>query len=221
DHYQKLVKNDPSNAGYNFRLGGALGFKALNVSKFSALVLIPDVKKHLEEAAELDKKHRKSRRALVELYMQLPGILGGSEAKSLGYAKELEKINSLEGFLAQAYIQKEKGNKEEALRYYRLAIDQVKQPFSDPERNNLNYEIGKIYAENNLNLSKGLRFLEAYLQNYNYLDIHSPEWVHLRKAQVFAHLKNKNQAVNSIDKALALNRNFKEAKQEKNRILKL
>ncbi len=220
-NYQKLVNHDPSNAGYNFRLGGALGLKALNVSRFSALILIPDVKNYLEKAAELNRSHLRSRRALVELYMQLPGILGGSEEKSKKYANELEKINPLEGSLAQAYIEKEKGNVPGAVRNYKSALDQVKHPFTDPEKNNLNYEIGKISAEYNMDLQKGLTFLEAYLKNYNYRDIHSPEWVHLRKAQIHTHLRNKNIALKSINNALSLNPNFEEAKQEKVKILRL
>lgn len=220
-NYQKLVKSDPSNAGYNFRLGGALGLKALNVSRFRALILIPDVKNFLETAAELDQKHVRSRRALVELYMQLPGILGGSEERSQMYANQLEKINPLEGALANAYIQNEKGNKKAAVKYYKSAIDQVDHPFTDTGKNNLNYEIGKISAEYNMDLQKGLIFLNAYMKNYNYRDLHSPEWVHLRKAQIQAHLKNKNEALRSIDKALSFNRNFEEAKQEKIKISRL
>lgn len=221
ENYQKLVNLDPSNASYNFRLGGALGFKALNVSRFSALLLIPDVKNYLEKAAELNRTHLRSRRALVELYMQLPGILGGSEGKSKKYAVELERINPLEGALARAYIQKEKGNVPGAVKNYKLAIDQVRQPFSDPEKNNLNYEIGKISAEYNMDSQKGLMFLEAYLKNYNYRDIHSPEWVYLRKAQIQVHLKNKNEALKFVNKALGLNPDFDEAKQEKIKISRL
>lgn len=220
-NYQKLVKSDPSNAGFNFRLGGALGLKALNVSRFRALILIPDVKNFLETAAELDQKHVRSRRALVELYMQLPGILGGSEEKSQMYANQLDKIHPLEGALANAYIQNEKGNKKAAVKYYKSAIDQVDHPFSDPGKNNLNYEIGKISAEYNMDLQKGLSFLNAYIQNYNYRDMHSPEWVHLREAQIQAHLKNKNEALKSVNKALSLNSNFDEAKQEKIKISRL
>lgn len=93
-----MLNSNPSSADYNFRYGGVLGLKAITVSKIKAVVYIPDIKKHLEKAADLDQKHIKSRRALVELYMQLPGLLGGSESKAQRYANELKKIARLKGF---------------------------------------------------------------------------------------------------------------------------
>jgi hypothetical protein len=38
------------------------------------------------------------------LYLELPGIIGGSEKKAQKYADELMRISSVQGFLAQGYI---------------------------------------------------------------------------------------------------------------------
>src|SRR5690606_25697306 len=127
-HYKKLLNHEPSNADYNFRYGGALGLKAINVSKLKAVVYIPDIKKYLEKAADLDPKHIKSRRALVELYMQLPGLLGGSEAKAQRYANELKKIAPLEGALSQAFIFKQTGKENEAKSLVQKTLSQIKSP---------------------------------------------------------------------------------------------
>src|SRR5690606_8651833 len=90
ENYKKLVDISPKTANYHYKYGGALGMKALSVNKMKALAIIGDVKQAFSTAAELDPKHIETRWALVELYMQLPGIIGGSMSKSLKYADELQ-----------------------------------------------------------------------------------------------------------------------------------
>lgn len=220
-YYKKLLNSDPSNADYNFRYGGALGLKAINVSKFKAVVYIPDIKKHLEKAADIDPKHIKSRRALVELYMQLPILLGGSESKAQNYANELKKIAPLEAALSQAFILNQTGRESEARNLVKKALSQIKNPHSSADKNYLNYEFGKITAEYNTDLHKGITLLDAYISNYNYKDIHALEWAYYRKAQIQKLLKNKSEANKLINKALALRSDFEEAKLEKKKIQEL
>ena len=56
--------------------------KAKEGSKFAALGMLDDVENAFLTAAKLDSKHIESRWALVEFYLQIPGILGGSEKKA-------------------------------------------------------------------------------------------------------------------------------------------
>ncbi len=220
-YYKKLLIKDPSNADYNFRYGGVLGLKAIYVSKIKAVVYVPDIKKYLEKAADLDPSHVKSRRALVELYMQLPMLLGGSEAKAQRFANELKNVAPLEAALSQAFILNETGKKDEAKFLIQKSLVQIKKPYTSSKENYLNYEYGKLTAEYNTDLQKGLKLLDAYILNYNYKDMHSLEWAYFRKAQIQAHLKNKAEAIKLINKALAINGNFEEAKVEKKRIQQL
>jgi tetratricopeptide (TPR) repeat protein len=220
-YYKTLVELEPENAEYNFKYGGALGMKALQVSKFKAVIYIPDIKKHLEKAAKLDKDHVKSRRALVELYMQLPMLLGGSESKAKQFAHELDEIDPLEAALSHGFILKENGNEKEALKHFQKALIHAKNITREKEDNYLNYELGKIAAEYDVDLKNGLKFLDTYLANYNYRDIHSLEWVYYRKAQIQAKLNNKAEATKSINRALAIRQDFSEAKIEKRKILEL
>lgn len=220
-NYKKLLNNDPGNADFNFRYGGVLGLKAITVSRIKAVVYIPDIKKYLEKATELDPQHIKSRRALVELYMQLPGLLGGSEAKAQRFANELKKIAPLEGALSHAYILKQTGKHNEAKNLVQKALDKITSPYISSSQNYLNYEFGKIAAEYNIDHQQGLKLLDAYIANYNYKDMHAPEWAYYRKAQIHNQLDNKSEATKFIDKALALNSDFEEAKLEKKKIQKL
>ena len=120
--YKLLVALEPNEANFHYKYGGAMGMKALEVNKVSALMLIDDVEDAFLKAAELDSKHINTRWALVELYMQLPGIVGGSVKKSLKYANELEALSKVDGYLAKGYIYEYDDEPELAETYYKRAI---------------------------------------------------------------------------------------------------
>lgn len=117
-YYEKLVSNYPQNAEYHYKYAGCMGVKAMNLSKLKALRYIGDIKTHFTQAAELDSKHIDARWALVELYLKLPGILGGSERKARQYAEELEDISTVDGLIAKGYIAEMQERPEEAAMYF-------------------------------------------------------------------------------------------------------
>jgi len=100
----KLKTTFPKNADYWFKYGGALGMKAKSSNKFKALGMIDDIKEAFETSAKLDTKHINVRWALVMLYIELPGIIGGSESKAQKYANELMNLSKVDGYLAKGYI---------------------------------------------------------------------------------------------------------------------
>ena len=104
EYYQKLKISFPKNANYWYKYGGALGMKAKESNKFKALGMIDEIEQSFLTAAKLESKHVETRFALVMLYLELPGIIGGSEKKAQKYADELMRISSVQGFLAQGYI---------------------------------------------------------------------------------------------------------------------
>jgi len=102
--YRTLRIQFPKNANYNYKYGGALGMKAKTVSKFKAIGMIDDIEKSFLTAAKLDTKHIDSRWALVTFYIELPGIVGGSESKATKYANELMALSKVDGYLSKGYI---------------------------------------------------------------------------------------------------------------------
>lgn len=103
-YYEKLKNQFPKNANYHYKFGGAMGMKAKDSNKFKALGMIGAVETAFLTAAKLDPKHIDTRWALVELYLQLPGIVGGSEKKATKYAEELQKLSPVDGYLAKGKI---------------------------------------------------------------------------------------------------------------------
>lgn len=247
EQYEILVKKQPNNANYQYKYGGALGMKALSISKIKALGIIGDVKQAFLKAAELDPNHIDARWALVELYMSLPGIIGGSKSKSLKYANELEQLSKVDGYLAKGYIYEYDDEPELAEKYYKLAIkvggsvtcyekltnlyetqEQPEKAISNLEeaqqkhqRNAMHYQIGKVCADYNIQLDKGEKCLKVYIANYSAKDGVPKAWAYYRLAQIYKHRNNKEEALKWINKAIVDLPKIKVFKQEKAFILKL
>lgn len=102
--YKVLKTQFPKTANYWYKYGGAIGMKAKSVNKFKALGMIDDVENAFLTAAKLDVKHIDSRWALVMLYIELPGIVGGSETKAVKYSNELMELSKVDGYLSKGYI---------------------------------------------------------------------------------------------------------------------
>ncbi|MDA8874321.1 hypothetical protein N9H78_01465 [Winogradskyella sp.] len=241
EQYKKLTQLEVNNANYHYKYGGALGMKALSVSKIKALGIIGDVKKAFLKAAELDSEHIETRWALVELYMSLPGIIGGSKKKSLKYANQLEVLSKVDGYLAKGYIYEYDDEPELAEKYYKKAVavggsvncfeklanlyelnNQPEKAIKTIEasqekhnRNVLHYQLGKVSADYNVQLEKGERCLLQYIKNYTTADGVPKEWAYYRLAQIYKHKKDNQKALTYIDKALSIRSDFKQALKEK------
>ena len=245
--FKDLVAEDPANANYHFKLGGTLGMKALEISKIRALSYISEIKFHLGEAARLDPKHIETRWALVEFYIQLPGIIGGSEDKAITFAKQLGAISKVDGYLAQGYIAEYTDRLNDAERFYKQAIaiggsahtyekltshyENNNQPeeaiatasksLEIHQRNQLNYQIGKVAAQYNVETEKGITCLKTYIANHSVNDGVPKDWAYYRLAQIYKHLGKKTVALQWIDLALSQRPDFKQALKEKQFILAL
>lgn len=122
-YYEKLKKLKPAEANYHYKYGGALGMKAKESNKFKALGMIGEIKTSFEKAITLNPKHIESRWALIELYLQLPAIVGGSESKATRYANELSKLSPVDGCLAKGHIAEYFGRFSEAEKQYKKAVE--------------------------------------------------------------------------------------------------
>ena len=241
DYYEVLVDADERNANYHFKYGGALGMKALSISKIRAATYIGDIKEHFETAASLDSQHIEARWALVEFYIQLPGIIGGSEAKSIKYANQLLEISPVDGYLANGYIAEYSDRPDDAEIFYKKAIavggsphtyeklsehyeknnepakaiETARKSLEIHKRNTLNYQIGKVAAQYNLDADLGIKCLHAYIKNHSVRDGVPIDWAYFRIAQIYKNLGKKQDAMVWIDRALTSRPDFKEAKEEK------
>ena len=121
-YYGKLTKLKPAEANYHYKYGGVMGMLAKDSNKFKALGMIGEIRSSFEKAIALNPKHIDARWALIELYLQLPGIVGGSESKANRYADELLKISPVDGYLAKGRIAEYFERYTVAEKYYKLAV---------------------------------------------------------------------------------------------------
>ena len=221
EYYETLVDLDSENAMYNFKLGGAMGMKAYYGSKFQAAILLSDIKKYLKKAADLDPTHKETRRALVELYMQIPSIIGGSKTIAESYASDLDRINEVDALLADAYIYKIQEYRDLAKHKYEEAIRlAVKKP-DLITRNYLRYELGEASAIYEIQMESGEKFLNQYIKDYGYKDLKSPAWAYYRLAQIERIKSNQKAALAHIEKSLSIDPDFDKALIEKQKIQRL
>ncbi len=246
-YYKPLVLHDDSNANYHFKYGGVLAYKAQSSNKLKALTLVGDIKKHLHRATELDPKHIEARWALVEIYISLPKLVGGSERKAKKYANELLQLSKVDGYLALGYVAEYNDRPSDAESHYKKAIaiggsahtykklsglyEKTNQPekaiynyevaSEKLQRNHLNYLIGKVAAQYNISLDKGLRCLQIYIKNHSEKDGVPKSWANYRIAQIYRYKSDKRNAYNYIQKALQEKPDLVAAQEEKVLILKM
>ncbi|MCD0473590.1 tetratricopeptide repeat protein [Flavobacterium sp. EDS] len=121
-YYKKLKELKPAVANNFYKYGGALGMKALEVNKFKALGMIDEIRGAFEQAIVLNPKHIGARWALIELNLQLPAIVGGSQAKAIKYSDELLKLSPIDGYMSRGHIDEYFKRYSDAERQYKHAI---------------------------------------------------------------------------------------------------
>ena len=154
-YYKKLKLLKPSDADYHYKYGGTLGMKAKESNKFKALGMIDDVKASFEKAISLNPKHIESRWALIELYIQLPGIVGGSESKAIKYSNELLRLSPVDGYLSRGHI-------EEYFKRYATAEQQYKKAISIGGSKTSYQKLANLYKTKMRDPEKAKTVLETY-----------------------------------------------------------
>lgn len=154
-YYKKLKQLKPSEADYHFKYGGVLGMKAKDSNKFRALGMIDEVKASFEKAINLNPKHIESRWALIELYIQLPGIVGGSESKAIKYSNELLQLSPVDGYLSRGHI-------EEYFKRYNVAEQQYKKAILVGDSKVSYQKLASLYKNKMRDSEKAKAILETY-----------------------------------------------------------
>ena len=215
--YRELTMSYPQNADYVFRYGGVLAKKAQNSNMFMALSLLGKIKSSFRKAIRLDPQHLGAHWALVDLYVSLPILVGGSMTQAYRYANRLKNISRLDGYLALGYVYEYDDKSREARTNYLKALELL-----DKEqlitRNQLHYQIGKICSEYNVELDKGIYHLGEYIDDYTVLDGVPLEWAYYRLAKIYRKKSERSQALRWINKSLEIDPEMEQAIKEKKAI---
>lgn len=117
-YFYKLKEDHPTNADYHFKYGGALAMQAKEMNVFSVVYYLGDIIGSFEKAIKYDPDHIEARWALAQVYIELPGILGGSREKAWSYTDELMEISPVDGYLAKGHVEEFYKNYELAEQYF-------------------------------------------------------------------------------------------------------
>jgi tetratricopeptide (TPR) repeat protein len=122
-YYKKLKTLKPTEANYFYKYGGGLGMKASLTRNYASLKLVDEAKLAFEKAIILNPKHIEARYALIKIYTELPGFVGGSYKKAFKYADELFSLSPVDGYLAKGIIEEHKENYQQAEIHYKAAYN--------------------------------------------------------------------------------------------------
>lgn len=215
--YNKLKDTYPKNAEYWFRYGGVLAKKAQNSSRFRALTMIGRIKTSFIKAADLDAAHIDARWALVDLYLSLPGIVGGSVSKARRYATELKEISLVDGYLALGYVYEYDDEPGKARINYLKGLEYL-EGTNHIGRNQLRYQIGKVCGDYGVKVDEGISHMEKFVEQYSVKDGVPIEWAYYRLARLYRQKMDKKAADEWITKALTMRGDFELAIAERDRI---
>ncbi len=153
--YQKLKILRPNEANYYYKYGGVLGLKSKEGGKWVAIRLIGDMKESFEKALVLNPKHIEARWAMIEYYLQVPALFGGSEKKAQCYADELLKLSPVDGYLSKGHI-------DEYFERYKSAEKNYIKAF-EISGSKITYErLSSLYKVKLHNSDKAKKILEQY-----------------------------------------------------------
>ena len=212
--YRELVQLYPQNPEYLFRYGGVLAKKAQSSNPFTALALLGRIKASFKKVLKMDPEHIGAYWALIDLYVSLPGIVGGSISKAYDYSFQLKELSAVDGYLALGYVQEYDESLEQAKGYYMKALALLDN-MEIIERNQLHYQIGKICAEFEIEMDKGIVHLNAYIHNYTVLDGVPLEWAYYRLAKIYRKKSDRPNALVWINRSLEIRPDLEPALVEK------
>ena len=220
DIYRELTLLHPQNAEYFFRYGGVLAKKAQNSNAFVALTMLGRIRSSFRMVLKLEPNHIPAHWAVIDLYVSLPGIVGGSMSRAYEYAHALKQLAPLDGYLALGYVYEYDDQPEKAKKHYLKAMSMLNN-LESLDRNQLNYQIGKICSDYGIQLNKGIDHLNSYIEYYTVLDGVPLEWAYLRLAKIYRKKSNKQLALVWINKSLDIDPDLEAAIREKSAIERL
>ncbi len=245
---EKAVKLQPDNSNYHLWYGRALGVIALNSGKLKMISLAGKIKNEFETAARLDPANVDARIALMEYYVNAPGIAGGSKSKAKEQAEAARRLDPFRGAIAVARVHSSSDNwaaAEQELRalgksypdssevglqllllfqsakqYDRAfaAVDSLQRVM--PNEPIWLYQLGRIASVSGQQLERGERALQAYLKIPEDRHRTAHAVAHYRLGLVYEKQERKELAKQAFQAALADQPRHKDAKKALGRVAK-
>ena len=214
---QKAIEINASAQRY-FLLGGAAGFRALEVPMLSSLKYVNIMKPAFRAAARLEPSNVRYLRAQVDVLVALPPLLGGSITDAQEYVNKIQDLNLLEGLMAEGSLHEKTENLEGAKKVFKQVFSYLTQTYAyctdafiddlKSNRRDLAYDLGRIAADYNLNVQWGQCALSYFEKTHGFRDTVPIAWVYYQKARLAKKAENQEEMNLLITKAQAYQKDF-------------
>ncbi len=238
---EKAVALEGQSSEYHLWLGRAYGQKAVKASLLKQVSLAGKVKKEFERASELDPDNLDARFALIDFYLQAPGIMGGSVAKAKEQAQEIRRRDAVRGYRAAGRVAEHEKEFDRALQEYERAAKEFPQKTEpvywigsfysqrkqyakafevyekllekQPSELAACYQIGRMAVLSGERLDRGEECLKLYLQYEPRKDEPPLAWAHYRLGQLYEKRGNRDLAKREYQSALRIDPTHRDAKE--------
>ena len=97
DIYRDLVKNNPNSFNYNYKLAATLAAKIELMPRIKGALYVPEMMSQLEKSYKLDDSSLSLNWIMLQVYLEVPGFLGGGKKKARMIIENISKISETEG----------------------------------------------------------------------------------------------------------------------------
>lgn len=171
EEFDILAEVRPDSFTYHYLLGGMAGILASELPTMKSLSYVRSMKIAFETAATLNPESLDVQLILLELYTELPWILGGSSKKAQQTIRQIRALSIVEGYLAEGYYFRMTNQNKDALVAYLKAINEI-QNCIDPIKvsNNAYYLLGVLSFFLQKDTFKAQCFFNQYLTHFSAAD---------------------------------------------------
>lgn len=166
--FDALAEAYPENFEYQYLLGGIAGILASELPKMKSLPYVRTMKTAFEAAAIIKPDALEVQLILLELYTELPWVLGGSTKKAEKTLKVIKSLSVIEGFLAEGYFYRSNTKNKEALVAYLNAINEIQHCDSSAMQQNISlYRLAVLAFYLQKDVAKAECLFSRYIDNHD------------------------------------------------------
>ncbi|WMW82199.1 tetratricopeptide repeat protein [Undibacterium cyanobacteriorum] len=139
---EQCISSNPKNSECHEALGNVLGVKAEKGGVMSGISSLGKIRDAFKKAIELDPKNFNAANSLMTFYLEVPGLMGGSNSKAKDVIAEMQKVSPAVASLLQAKFDL-KDEKIERAKNGALAVNAGGNPVIAQLQNEISTEIAQ------------------------------------------------------------------------------
>jgi hypothetical protein len=195
--YDELSDRNPNHIDFQFGRGASAGFLLSGTPSIRAMWYIGHLKSGFEEAVRIQPNSLFARRALFNIYLGLPRLFGGSDAKADQQIQAIQLLNPLEATVAKVFFAMNNKDQTAFDKQATIAYNDAKNTL---EINDSRYEMAMIASQYFDDTERAINLLNEFLSNSSAGDQYPPVFARYRLAEL---TPNNAQELRSIRSEVA------------------